>query len=121
MSNEEHDRAGLVPSQSVAISRAGASSPLVRRGRQDLPRAEAEHWHRQGQVFWHHRQYAEAAECFRRSLELDPNHAALQFYFGFAYYAGKGVPQNYVEAIFWWHKAADRVTRMLNSISACAM
>ncbi len=109
MSNEEDNRAGLVPSQSAALSPAGVSSPLVRRGVQDLlARAEAEQWHKQGRAFWHRHQYGEGTECFRRGLQLDPNHAALQFYFGVAYYVGKGVPQDYVEATFWWHKAAEQ-------------
>ena len=31
-----------------------------------------------------------------------------QFYLGFLYNAGQGVPQDYTQAVFWWRKAADQ-------------
>ncbi len=50
----------------------------------------------------------EAAGCFRRGLELDPDDAALQFCLGCSYFVGTGDEGEYSEAITWWRKAADR-------------
>ena len=109
MSNEDEKKTGLVPSQSIALSRAGATS-LVRRGVQDLvAKAEAEQWYRQGVCLWRQQQYGEAVECFRRGLQLDPNHADLQFFLGVAYYRRDGVPkQDFTQTAIWWRKAAEQ-------------
>ena len=69
----------------------------------------------------HHRQYAEAAEWFRRGLELDLNHAALQFYFGFATMLAKAYRRITLRPYSGGTRPPNRVTRMLKSISARAM
>lgn len=109
MSTDDENKAGLVPSQSSALSRSGATS-LIRRGTQDLrAREEAEQWCKRGSALWHQQRYEEAVECFRRGLQLDPNHAFLQFSLGAAYYQGNGVPErDYTQAEFWLRKAAEQ-------------
>ncbi len=101
MSNEDEKKAGLVPSQSVALSRAGAAT-LVRRGVQDLlARAEADEWYKRGLSLWGYELYdanvtaerklrLEAADCFRHGLKLDPHHAGLQFCIGCAHFVDGG-------------------------------
>jgi TPR repeat protein len=50
----------------------------------------------------------EAVECFRRGLQSDPNHAALQFYLGVAYREGGAMPKDYTQAAILWRKAAEQ-------------
>ena len=109
MSNGDENRAALVPSQAAALSCSAATS-LARRGMQDLlARAEADEWYKEGRTLWDQQQYGEAVECFRRGLQCDPNHADLQTFLGFAYYRGDGIPdQDYVQAAYWWRKAAEQ-------------
>lgn len=98
MSTGDENKAGLVPSASAALSRAGASS-LVRRGIQDLlARAGAGGWYEKGSSFWDQERYEEAAECFRRVLELDPTHYGANTSLGVLYRRGMGVEQSYEEA-----------------------
>jgi TPR repeat protein len=71
--------------------------------------ADANGWYRDGLSFWSSRKYEDAVRCFARGLQLDPNHASLQFYFGLAYYQGLGVPgTDYALAISCWRKAAEQ-------------
>ena len=118
MSNEYENRAGLVPSQSVAISGTAATS-LVHRGMQDLlARAEAEECYKRGLTLWGYELYdadiaaermlrQEAADCFRRGLQLDPHHVGLQFCNGCAYFVDREAEEDYTEAVTCWRNAAD--------------
>jgi len=104
MSAENSNNAGLVTSQSSALSRSGTTS-LIRRGRQDLiAKDEAEQWCKQGRALLHQEQYRQAVECFQHGLQLDPNHAELQFLLGDAYYRER----DYIMAAFWCRKAAEQ-------------
>ncbi len=109
MSTEDEHSSGLVPSQSTALSRTERTS-LVRRGTQDLAaRAEAQQCYVRGRSLWHRELYVEAVGCFLRGIELDPSHAAIQFYLGLAYYTGDGVPkQDHTRAAYWWRRSAEQ-------------
>lgn len=109
MNNEDEKITSLVPLPYSALSRVGSTS-LVQRGMQDLiARTEAEQWCEQGRVLRRQQQYGEAVECFRRGLQLDPNHEYLQFLLGAAYYQGIGVPErDYTQAEVWLRKAAEQ-------------
>jgi TPR repeat protein len=50
--------------------------------------------------------YAEAAELFRKAAEQ--NNAPAQNYIGICYYNGNGVPKDYAEAVKWYRKAAEQ-------------
>src|ERR1035438_8078614 len=113
MSGHGDNRASLVPSPSGALSRTGATS-LVHRGVQDLlAKAEADQWYKRGLglCLWDKPAdliQPKAAECFRRGLESDPNHAALQFHLGLAYRQGGAIPKDYAQAAILWRKAAEQ-------------
>lgn len=71
--------------------------------------ANADGWYWQGLSFWSEWKYSDTGRCFTRGLQLDPNHASLQFYLGLAYYQGLGVSgADYALAISWWRKAAEQ-------------
>lgn len=122
MSTEDENKAGLVPSQSAALSRPGATS-LIRRGRQDLiAKAEAEQWCKQGRALWLEQQYGEAVECFRHGLQLDPNDSELQFLLGAAYHQGNGVPErDYTQAAFWYPRRPSKVFHQRKTVSPLPM
>ena len=109
MNTNNQNKAGLVPSQTSALSPSGVTS-LVRRGRQDLiAKAEAEQWCNQGRALWRRQQYGEAVECFRHGLQLDPNHVELQFLLGAAYHQGNGLPErDHTQAALWYRRAAEQ-------------
>jgi TPR repeat protein len=74
-----------------------------------LEAATADEAYTRGAVLWKQRQYKLAVECFAHGLRLNPNHAALQFYFGLACYQGLGVAQtDHALATNWWRKAAEQ-------------
>jgi TPR repeat protein len=52
------------------------------------------------------RKLAEDARAFR--VRADQGDAEAQFKLGVLYYQGKGVPQNYSEALRWYQKSADQ-------------
>ena len=107
--DEAKSEAGLVPSQSAALSQAGRAS-LVRRVTQDSLALDesAEQWLKRGRQLWAQRKDPEAVWCFERGLQLDSNHAGLQYCLGRAYYLGEGVAQDYAHAVAWWRKAAEQ-------------
>ena len=122
MSGDDDKRAGLVPSQPVSLSRAGAKSP-VRRGMQELlAKSQADAWPEKGLSLWgneiggakdgnvaaERKLREEALECFRRGLEHDPDHNGLLFCLGCAYFVDGAPEGDSPEAITWWRKAADR-------------
>ena len=116
MTNKDEDKnnAGLVRSQSAALSQVGTAS-LASRGMKDLLAREedAEQWYIKGlnlraQEAYDAKRYKEAFACFQRGIALNPNHVGLQFCLGRAYCTGEGVSQNHGQAAFWWHKAADQ-------------
>lgn len=83
---------------------------LARRGLRDLfGLADGDEWYRRGASLWEGEHYKEAVNCFARGLRLDPNHPALQFYLGLAYYNGTGVPRvDHARAVRWWCRAAEQ-------------
>jgi len=57
-------------------------------------------------VLWlHHRQATQWSTTRTRAEQGDPK---AQFDLGSAYFYGKGVPQDYVEALRWYKKAAGQ-------------
>jgi TPR repeat protein len=106
--NENYKEAGLVRSQSAALSHIGTAT-LASRGMKDLlAREDAEQWLKRGSKFLAQHKYEEAVRCFERGLQLNPTHARLQCYLALAYYKGLGVPQDYAQAAIWWRRAAEQ-------------
>ena len=95
------DRSGLSP-----IS----PKTLAHRGLRDLLAvSNGEQFYRKGATHWEQERYNEAVECFARGLQCEPNHPALLFYLGLAYYQGVGVPSSdLARAVAWWHLAAQQ-------------
>ena len=92
MSSEDDNNASLVPSQPARLSRAGGAS-LATRGLRDLLEAEsADAWCERGYELWRQgrSKWKDAVACYLYGLEVDPNHAGLQFGMGFAYNIGGG-------------------------------
>ena len=108
MSTKDDNKAGLVPSQSCALSRSGATS-LIRRGRQDLiAKAEADQWLKKGQDFAAQQRHEEAFASFERGIELNPTHPELLCSLADAYHMGYGVQENDVQAMALYRQAAEQ-------------
>jgi len=113
MTSEEDskNKPALVPAHAAALSRGGAAS-LASRGMQDLQdllnREDAEQWYKRGLDLRGDESYEEACECFERGIVLNPNHAGLQYCFGYAYLHGEGVMQDFSQAAAWFREAADQ-------------
>jgi TPR repeat protein len=135
--SESKKQTALVPVQSAALTKPEVKS-LIARGRTDLRiREEAEEWLKRGLEFLRQAQIQDMCDdaesfyedeppcdpsfsanpndrrkcaftCFERGINLDPNHAELQFWLGNLYTNGQGVPQDYVLAASWWRKAAEQ-------------
>jgi hypothetical protein len=45
---------------------------------------------------------------FSQAIRLDPQNAEAQCMMGVMYHVGHGVPQDYIEAVRWYRKAADQ-------------
>lgn len=56
-------------------------------------------------LMWQNRN-KESVYWFRKAAKMGDSKA--EFYLGNAYYKGKGVPQNYEKAAFWWRLAAEQ-------------
>jgi TPR repeat protein len=107
MSNEDEKKTGLVPSQSAAVSRTGGTS-LATRGLRDLLETEsADAWYKKGFELWLEGEGKKAVACYRRGLEVNPNHVWLQFELGLAYKNGWGVAKDDAEAVRWSRAAAE--------------
>src|SRR5208282_3987556 len=101
-------KTALIPVQSTALTKVGAKS-LVARGRTDLRiKEEAEEWLNRGVELRDQGSFEEAFACFERGIQLDPNHPELQHMLGVMYFNGQGIPQDYVQAAVWYHKAAEQ-------------
>ena len=108
MNTLDDNKAGLVPWQSSALSRSGATS-LIRRGRQDLiAKAEAEQWLNKGQEFTTQQKHEEAFACFQRGIELYPTHSELVCHLADAYHMGHGVQEDDVQAVVLYRRAAEQ-------------
>ncbi len=135
--SESNKQIALIPVRSAALTKVGIKS-LVVRGRTDLRiREEAEEWLKRGLEFLRQAQIQDmfddaesfyedespcdpsffanpnnrlecAFTCFERGINLDPNHAELQFWLGNLYTNGQGVPQDYALAASWWRQAAEQ-------------
>ena len=107
MSTEDENKAGLVPSQSAALSLSGTTS-LIRRGTQDLlAREEAEQWYKRGLELWAQDQHEEAVFWFRKAAERGL--ASAQWSLGWAYDCGLGLPQyDDHQAALWYRRAAEQ-------------
>jgi TPR repeat protein len=69
------------------------------------PMAEAATF-RQGQTAYSREDFASAARIF---IPLAKNgDASAQTYLGFMFESGRGVPQNYTEAAYWYRRAAEQ-------------
>jgi len=113
-----------LPTDKEAQSSSGVATRLIARGCKDVavllkskpapkprkPRVprSAGQWLKKGQRLERVSQHAEALDCYRRGLELDPNHAELQYELGLAYRNGWVVAQDYGEAAAWFREAASR-------------
>ncbi|HTU33693.1 MAG TPA: tetratricopeptide repeat protein [Candidatus Acidoferrum sp.] len=108
MSQEIEREGSPTISDSLALCQASAKT-LVRRGLSDfVATANGDKCCSRGLAFWEWGQYKEAVECFARGLQCQPNHAALQFYLGLAYYQGIGVSgRDCARAVGWWQRAAE--------------
>ena len=53
-------------------------------------------------------QLLDAFRCFERGIQLDPHHPLLQHSIGTAYYFGRGVTQDCLQAYVWVRKAAEQ-------------
>ena len=107
MSEKDDNEASLVPAQRAALSRMGAAS-LATRGLHDLLEAKsADSWHKKGNELWKQDKY-KALACYRRGLEVNPNHVGLQFELGLAYDHGWGMANDDAEAVRWYKKAAEQ-------------
>ena len=60
-----------------------------------------------------------AFKLFLRAAEA--GHSEAQDYLGWCYNNGQGVPQDYVEAVKWFRKAADEGTRMRKTLLVIAI
>src|SRR5271157_964641 len=69
---------------------------------------DAEQQLKRGRELAAQHKYQEAVWCFKRGLEVNPNHATLQCYLGNAYFWGEGVTQDRAQAIVWLRKAAEQ-------------
>ena len=108
MSTGDETRAALVPAQSTSLTKAGARS-LAARGRADLrAREEAEEWLKKGCELRDRERYEEATACFERGIELNPNHAVLQFMLGLSFDNGIGAPRDVAKARAWYRRAAEQ-------------
>lgn len=111
MRDKDDNEASLVPAQRATLSRAGAAS-LATRGLHDLLEAEsADAWYERGCEFWKQGQskWKDAVACFRRGLEVNLNHAGLQWCMGFAYrIGGGGVAKDGAEALRLYRNAAEQ-------------
>jgi len=109
MIDEAENEIRLISSPSGALTRSYATS-LVRRGLNDLVvKAEADEWCKKGLTLWCDGKHIEAVRCFALGVQADPNHAALQFYLGLAYYLGIGMPErDYAQAAICWRRAAEQ-------------
>lgn len=102
MSNEDEKITSLAPLLSSALLRAGSAS-LALRGMQELLAAEeAERWLNRGLELLAHRKFDEVFGCFESGLKVVPQNAKLQYYVGFAYEWGHGVPEDYGQAAVWY-------------------
>ena len=96
-----------IPRQNLSGIAASKTQALAARGLKDLGvTEEAEQWVKKGEEFRREQRWDDAFACFECGIQLDPNHPELQFLIGFSYHAGQGIPQDYVQAAVWFHKAA---------------
>jgi TPR repeat protein len=108
VNDKDDSTESLVLAQPVAPSLTGTVS-LVTRGLHDLLEAEtADAWHARGCELWRQDKWESAVACYRRGLEVNPNHAELQFEMGRAYNVGGGVARDETEAVRWYRKAAEQ-------------
>jgi TPR repeat protein len=109
MSTEDENKAGLVPSQSGALSRSGATS-LARRGLSDLCGREyaSELW-RSGRELASQDKFEEAIACFDRAAVLHPEDVEVQWQFTLALDALHcGSPRNDLAAFNWYRIGAEK-------------
>lgn len=52
--------------------------------------------------------YSEEYQCYLKALEINKNNMYAQNNLGLCYYYGRGVTQNYYEAVKWYRKAAEQ-------------
>jgi len=109
MSNEDKKATVLVPSPSSALSQSGAAASLIRRGTQDLiAKTEAEQWLKRGREFVAQQRHEEAFVCLQRGIELNPSDSELLCHLADAYHMGHGVPEDDVQAVALYRRAAEQ-------------
>jgi TPR repeat protein len=69
---------------------------------------EAEEWLREGLVFRGQARYEEALQCFKRGIQLKPNHPEIQFMLGLSFDNGEGVQRDLAMARAWYREAAEQ-------------
>jgi tetratricopeptide (TPR) repeat protein len=74
----------------------------------EADKEEAEKWLKRGLEHRDLEQYEDAFACFKKGIQLNPNHPELQLMLGVWYDSGLGVPQDYAEAAVWYRKAAEQ-------------
>ena len=52
--------------------------------------------------------YSEEYQCYLKALEINENNKYAQYNLGVCYYYGRGVTQDYYEAVKWYRKAAEQ-------------
>ena len=84
----------------------GGRSSIVARGRRDAANSVSNPYYREAVLDYNAARFAEAAEGFGRAAEQ--GHVESQYILSTMYEAGKGLPQDEVQAITWERKAAEQ-------------